>query len=104
MLSTPPRDHHVAAAVHDLIRGERDRLQTRRAKAVESDSADRCRQTGKKSGNSRDVVPLRAMGLTAAEYDVLDLGGIELRRLAQNILDAVRRQVVGTRQVERSAK
>jgi hypothetical protein len=37
------------------------------------------------------------MGLTAAEYDVLDLGRIELRRFAQHILDAVRCQVVGAR-------
>jgi hypothetical protein len=35
--------------------------------------------------------------LSAAEYDVLDLDRIELRRLAQYILDAVRCQIVGAR-------
>ena len=35
---------------------------------------------------ARDVVPLRAVRLAAAENDVVDLGGIELRRLAQTSL------------------
>src|SRR5208283_5416800 len=84
----------VATSAHDLIRGQRDRLQAGRAKPVEGDSADRSWQTGQQRGNSRDVVSLRAMGLPAAENDVFDLARIKLRCLAQHILNAVRCQVL----------
>jgi hypothetical protein len=44
------------------------------------------------------------MGLSAAQDDIFDFARIELGCLAQHILDAVRRQLIWTRQVERSAK
>jgi hypothetical protein len=97
-------DRRVGASTHDLIRSQCDRLQTGRAIAVDGGSACRGRQTGQQGGDSRDVVSLRAKGLPAAHDDVFDFARIELRCLAQHILDAVRRQFIGTRQVERSAE
>jgi hypothetical protein len=44
------------------------------------------------------------MGLSAPEDDVFDFAGIELRRLAHYIPDAVGCEFIWTRQVERSSK
>jgi len=62
------------------------------------------RKAGEHRGDSRDIVALRTVRLGAAEHDVFDLGRIELRSFSQNVLNAVRGQVIGTRDVERSAE
>ncbi len=47
---------------------------------------------------------LCAVGLAAAEDHVFDFRGIELRRFAQDILDAMRGQVFRARHIERAAE
>ena len=58
---------------------------------------------GAQRRDARDVVALRAVRLTAAEDDVFDLRGIELRRLAEHVPDGVPGEIVGAGEVERSA-
>ena len=48
--------------------------------------------------------PCGPCGMRAAQHHVFDFGGIELRRLGQDISDAMRRQIFGPRHVERAAK
>src|SRR5438094_79139 len=50
------------------------------------------------------VEALRALGEAAAHHHVLDLAGVELRRFAQDGLDAMSGHVVGPRQVEGAAE
>jgi|SRR5687767_12326020 len=54
--------------------------------------------------DSRNVVTLGAVRLAAAQYDVFDFTKAQFRNLSKEILDAVGRQVIGPRQVERPAK
>jgi hypothetical protein len=44
------------------------------------------------------------MRLAATQDDIFDLSGIELGRLAQNVLNTVRRQIVWPGDIERSTK
>src|SRR6202040_107792 len=53
--------------------------------------------------DARHVAALRAVGLGAAHDHVLDLGDVELRGLAEDVLDAVGGQVIRTGDVERPA-
>ena len=50
--------------------------------------------------DARDVRSLHAVRLRAAQDHVANLGGIERRRFAQNVLNAMRGQIVRTRHVE----
>ena len=90
----------VGALVHDLVRAERDRLQTRRAEPVDRRARRGHRQPGQHRGVSRHVEALRSLRERAAENHVFDLGGVELRNLLQEVLDAHRREIVGPGQVE----
>ena len=53
--------------------------------------------------HARDVMALGAVRLAAAEDDVLHLLGIELRHLAEGVLDAVGGEVGRQRHIERAA-
>src|SRR5438132_12458817 len=44
------------------------------------------------------------MRISTTEDDIFNFGRVKLRRLSQNILNAVCGQIVGPRQVERSAE
>jgi hypothetical protein len=57
---------------------------------------------GCSSSDSSNILPLRAVRLRAPQYNVFDLAGIELGRLAQHVLDAVCGKVAGTGQFESS--
>ncbi len=97
-------DRRVHPFIHDLVRDQRDGLQSGRAESIDRGPGNRCGQTGEHGGDARDIVPLRTMRLAAAENHVFDLCWIELRRFAQNIFDAMRGQLIRTRDVERPAK
>ncbi len=96
-------DRRVRAAQDDLVRGHRDGLQPRRAEAVDRRARDRDRQAGPDQRHARHVAALRAVGLGAAHDHVLDLGDVELRGLAEDVLDAVGGQVIRAGDVERPA-
>ena len=87
-------DEDVALAGLDGVGGHADRLQRRRAVAVDGDAGD-VGQPGQEGGHAGDVVAGLAAGLTAAEDDVLDLLRVELRGLLEEGLDDEPGQVVG---------
>ena len=87
-------DRGVRAFIHDLMRRHRNGLQAGRAEPVHRDGGGRNRQPSQQRRNPRDVVALHSVGLPASEDHVFDFRGIELRRLAQNILDAMRGQLL----------
>jgi len=67
-------------------------------------ACDRRGESGANQRHTRHVAALRAVGLGAAENDVLDLGGIEPGDLAQDVLDAMSGQIVRPGHVERPAE
>ena len=69
-VSTPPADEHVALARLDRVRGHADRLQRRRAVAV--DGHARRVDAGEDAGDAADVGAGLAGGLPAAPDHVLD--------------------------------
>ena len=97
-------DGGLGAFTYDLVSCHGDGLQTGRAEAVHRDSGGRNREAGVQRRNARDVVALHSVGLAAAQNHVFDFFGIELRGLAQDILDAMGGEVLGPRHVEGAAK
>src|SRR6266481_1858057 len=94
----------VGPFMDDLVRRHGNGVQSRGAEAVDGGSANRSGQTGQHGRDARDVVALGTMRLAAAQNDIFDLFGIELRSFAQHILNAMRGEFIRTRDVERSAK
>ena len=97
MLSTPPPMAASASFVHDLMRRHRDGLQAGGAESIDGGGRNRHRKPSQNGRHARDVRPLHAMRLGAAQNHVADFSGIERRRLAQHIADAMRRQIFRTR-------
>src|SRR5262249_44146071 len=97
-------NRRIDSFMDNLVRNQRDGLQSGRTKTVHGEAGDRGREPGEHRGDPRDVVSLRPVRLTTAQDHVLDLGRIELRRFAQHALDAVRSQIVRAGDVERSTK
>ena len=73
-----------------------DGLQAGRAEAVDGHGRDLDRQPGAQGGDARDVHALLGFGHGAAEDDVVDLLGIELRDALEGALDGDGGQIVGT--------
>src|SRR5439155_221250 len=97
-------DHDVGAVVDDVVRGDRDGLEARGAEAVQREPGDRHREPRAHRRHAGDVVALRAVRLAAAHDHVLDLFRVELRHLAEDVLDAVGGEIVGAREVERATE
>ena len=72
-------DDDVGLAGDDPLRGERDRLQARRAEAVDGRARHGDRAAGAQRDLARDVPAGRAFGQRAAHEHVVDLGRRELR-------------------------
>src|SRR5258708_32879394 len=81
-----------------------DRLQPGRTKTIYRNRRRRDRQAGVQRGNARDIVALDSVGLAAAENYVFDFVGIDLRSFAENVLDAMRGEILGPRHIEGAAK
>ena len=67
-------DGDVDAIDHDALGGDADRHEARAAEAVDGLARHGDRQAGADRRVARDVVPGGALGIGAAEDDVLDLG------------------------------
>jgi hypothetical protein len=72
----------------------------RGAEAVDGGAGHARRAAGAEGSHPRDVVALRAVGLAAAQDHVLDFAFVELRDLAERVLDAVSGEVVRPGHVE----
>ena len=98
----PAGDHDVVLAGHHAHRGEVGGLLARAAHPVESRAAHLDGKTGDQRGVSRDVEPLLADLIDAAEDDVLDLGRIDLQA-GDQILQYQRREIIRANARELSA-
>src|SRR5262245_53054133 len=93
-------DGCLGSFLHDLISGYGDGLQSGGAEAIDGDARDGDRQTGADQRDAGNIVSLRAVGVGTAEDDVVDFPGVELRRLAEDVLNAVSGQIVGASEIE----
>jgi len=75
-------DGSFRALIDDLVRGHGDGLEPGGAEAIDGGRCDGDGQSSKHGGHASDVRTLRTVGLRAAQDNVLDFGGIELRSLA----------------------
>ena len=88
-------DEHVALAGLDRVGGHADRLQRRRAVAVDGDAGD-VAQPGEDGDDAGDVEARLAGGLAAAQDQVLDERADRAAgTLSSSAVDDQRRQVVG---------
>ena len=101
--STPPPIAASTPSCGDHVRGLDDSLQTRIAEPIDRDARRGDRQAGPQRRDACDVVALGAVRLTAAQHDFFDLGWIQLRGFGEDVLDGVPGEIVGAREVERSA-
>jgi hypothetical protein len=75
-------------------------LQTGRAKSIHGYRRNRHRQTCANRRDPSDVVTGHAVRLATAQDYVFNFSRIELRSLAQNVIEAMRGQVIGPREIE----
>ena len=97
-----PGEHEVLPARGDLLGGDVDRLQARRAEAVELHAGDGVGQAGLDRGRLGDVAALVADRRYAAQHDVVDPVGIEVRIAAQHLVHQPDHEVDGLGGVQRS--
>src|ERR1700735_727668 len=71
---------------------------------MDSGAGNRDGKSGQHGGSARYVLALCAVRLRAAENHVFNFFDVPLWSFAQHVLDTVRGEVFGTRQVKRSAK
>ena len=90
----------VALAGPDGVGGHADGLEGGGAVAVDGHAGHV--QSGQEGGHPADVVAGLARRLAAAHDEVLDLGGVELGDLGQDLGDDVGRQVVGSARHQRA--
>ena len=76
------------------MRRHRNRLQAGRAVPAHRQTGNAGWQTGPDKRHARDVVALLPEGLAATDDHFFDFRGVQLRRFAQEVLDAMGRQVV----------
>src|SRR3989454_10967098 len=88
------RDDDVVLTRHHAQRGEVGRLLPRAAHPVERRAADVHRKARDQRGVARDVEPLLAELVDAAEDDVLDLGSVDADA-GDELSNHMRREVVG---------
>ena len=79
-------------------------LQARSAEAVDGGAGHRDRQAAQNHDDAADVETLLPVRLAATENQVVDFGGVELRGFAQHIFHAMRGEILGPRDIERSAQ
>ena len=94
--------HGVHALGHDAARRDGDGLQARGAKARDGRARDGQGQLGAQHGLAAQVAALEAVGVTAAQDQVLDHGRVDARALDRG-LDREGRQLGGGRDVELAA-
>ena len=95
-------DDHLRAAAHDAFGGHGNRLQSRRAEAVDGERRDLDGQARAQRGDAGHVHPLLGLGHGAAQDDVFDFFGIELRHAFERALDGDGGQFIGTGGAERA--
>ena len=101
-VSTPARDEHVALAGLDGVQRHAGGLQRRRAVAGHGACRAGGRSPAARTTTRRHVEALLAAGQAAAEHQVVDLRGVELRHLVQRGAHHLRGQVVGPDVLERA--
>ena len=94
-------DEAVALAGLDRVGGHADRLQARRAVAVDGHARDVV-EPGEDRHDAGDVEPGLACRLAAPHDQILDVAGRHLRHLGHQRLHDLRRHVVGTEVDERA--
>ena len=94
-------DERVALAGADRVERHADRLQRRRAEAVDGRPRHGRRQIGEQRGAAREVHALAVLREPAADHHVDDLLARQLRDLLQRRVDRERGEVVGARVDER---
>src|SRR5205809_6781869 len=70
-------DRDVVASALDHPRGDRDRVEARRAEAAHGRSRHRRREAGHDRDGPPYILPLRPFREARAEDDVVDLGGVD---------------------------
>ena len=88
-------EHNVRAAAPNTIRSEGDRLQTRRAEAIDRHPGNAVRESGAQSCYSRHVYARLRFRHRAPEDDVVDFICRNLRIFIQERLKDERREVIG---------
>ena len=91
------RDDHLRAAATNPLRGQRNRLQTRRAEAIDGERRDLNRQSRAQRGDASDVHPLLGLGHSAAKDDIVYFFRIDLRYALQSALDGDSTEFIRTR-------
>ena len=104
MLSTPPPSATSTPSLMIRCAAMAIACKPGRAEAIDRRPGHGHRQAGADRGDAGHVRALRAFGIGAAQENVFDLGRIELRHLLEHVRDAMRGQIVGPGQIERTAK
>ena len=73
-------EHEVGVAGLDRAAGLHRGVEARAAEAVDGAAGDARRQAGEQHGHARDVAVVLAGAVGVAEDDVVDPGGVEVRR------------------------
>jgi hypothetical protein len=95
MLSVPPASIRSALPRRISVGGQRHRLQSGRAEAVDGLRRHRVRQPGQQRADAGHVHALLALRHRAADDDVVDPAGIDARRLGDDRAQHVRQQSSG---------
>src|SRR5262249_14582589 len=96
------RDEGVALAGLDRVERHPDRLQARRAEAVDGRSRDLLGKACEEHRAPGEIHPLLLLREAAADHHVHDLGRVELRHLLDRGADRERHEVVGAHVDERA--
>ena len=95
-------EDQVLPAGRDLLGGDVDGLQPRRAETVELHAGDRVREAGLDRRGLGDVGALVADRRHAAEHDVVDAVGVEVRVAAEDLVHQPDDEVDGLGRVQRA--
>ena len=98
----PARHHHLGAAAHDALGRHGNRLQAGRAEPIDSHRRHLDRQPRAQRSNASHVHPLLGFGHGAAQDDVFNFLGIELRHAIKRALDRDGSQFIRTRSPQRA--
>ena len=95
-------DDRAGRPAHDALGREGDRLQARRAEAVDRHRRGRDRNAGPEARDPGDVHALLGLRHGAAEDHVVDLGRVDARGAAQALADGRGGHLVGAGRAERA--